>query len=136
MQILVLHNNYPAQFKHFLPYLVSKGHEVLFLSLESHGVKIKGVKHAVIKSTKPTNNLPKSHSLYLLEKKVQVAEMFRLALEKLSSTSFSPDVVIFHSGWGLGMHIRTIFKHAKLAAFSEWWFAWESPEIGFDPGSP
>ena len=61
--------------------------------------------------------------------------MFRLGLEKLSSTSFSPDVVIFHSGWGLGMHIRTIFKHAKLAAFSEWWFAWDSPEIGFDPGS-
>ena len=64
MRILFLHNNYPAQFKHLLPALVKKGHSIYFLSVEAYGVHIKGVHHAVLKSTenseseKQRNQLP------------------------------------------------------------------------------
>ena len=68
MQILVLHNNFPAQFKHLLPYLQSQGHEIRFLSLESHGVRIKGVKHCVIKST--VDKSSQNKKVFLLEKKL------------------------------------------------------------------
>ena len=36
----------------------------------------------------------------------------------------------------MGMHLKTIFPRAHLAAFSEWWFAWDSEEQAFDSTSP
>ena len=36
----------------------------------------------------------------------------------------------------MGMHLKTVFPTALLAAFSEWWFAWDSKEQNFDKTSP
>ena len=133
MKILVLHNNFPAQFKHLLPLLVKRGHDVIFVSLESHGSKIKGLRHFVVKPKVGTTTLKKSNALYGLSKKASISELFRASFDKLKSSGFYPDLIVFHSGWGLGMHLRTIFPNSKLASFAEWWFAWPSPEAFFDP---
>ena len=142
MQILVLHNNYPAQFRHLLPRLVNEGHDVRFVSLENHGVKIKGVKHYLVKLAQQDNHdsalsrhLNAAH-LSSLHKKICIAEMLQTAFRKLKAVNFNPSLIIFHSGWGMGMHLKTIFPRAHLAAFSEWWFAWDSEEQAFDSTSP
>ena len=136
MQILVLHNNFPAQFKHLLPYLQSKGHDILFLSLESHGSKIKGVKHCVIKPKNINPPVSKKDNFFLLRKKLLVSELFQAAFARLVKSGYSPDLVIFHSGWGLGVHIRALFPTARLAAFAEWWFSWGGPLFDFEKDSP
>ena len=142
MQILVLHNNYPAQFRHLLPRLVQHGHDVRFISLENHGVKIKGVKHYLVKLSDQVESDPNlsrhlsNIHLSSLHKKVLIAEMMQTAFKKLKQTGFDPNLIIFHSGWGMGMHLKTVFPTALLAAFSEWWFAWDSKEQNFDKTSP
>ena len=143
MQILVLHNNYPAQFRHLLPRLVKQGHDVRFISLENHGVKVKGVKHYLVKLADQDNNVDPDLSQHLinihlssLHKKVLIAEMMQTAFKKLKQAGFIPNLIIFHSGWGMGMHLKTIFPAARLAAFSEWWFSWDSHEQNFDRSSP
>lgn len=142
MQILVLHNNYPAQFRHLLPRLVKQGHDVRFISLENHGVKVKGVKHYLVKLADQDKADPdfSQHLINIhlssLHKKVLIAEMMQTAFKKLKQAGFIPNLIIFHSGWGMGMHLKTIFPTARLAAFSEWWFSWDSYEQNFDRSSP
>jgi hypothetical protein len=131
MNILFMHNNFPAQFKNIIPALVKDGHNIYFLSLEAHGSNIPGVRHAVVKP-KDIQDLPKSHDNFRsITKKLLVSELFRAALCKLKAKKFSPDLIVFHSGWGIGTHIRTVFPSAKLAAFAEWWFKWDSADLLF-----
>ena len=45
------------QFKFLLPELVKHNHDVVFLSLESHGIRISGVKHFKISAPDNTKTL-------------------------------------------------------------------------------
>ena len=134
MNILFLHNNFPAQFKNLLPALVSLSHDVCFMSIEGHGVSIEGVRHFLVKPKDENTKLVKDNTK-MLRKKLLVSELFRAALCQLKAKGFIPDIVVFHSGWGIGTHIRTVFPRAKLAAFAEWWFSWNSEDLLFEPNS-
>ena len=130
-----MHNNFPAQFKFLLPDLISKGHEVTFLSLESHGNKISGVKHFKI-SSRINSSVTSWNSPYKgLGKKVSVSELFRAAFVSLKDSGFYPDITIFHSGWGIAYYLKSVFPTTKSFAYAEWWFNWDSAETRFDPDS-
>ena len=109
MNVLVLHNNYPGQFKFLLPSLVSSNHNVVFLSLESHGNKIAGVKHFKVGSTVENSNQNWNAPYKGLGKKIKHAEIFRAAFQKLKDSGFYPDISIFHSGWGIGCFLKSVF---------------------------
>ncbi len=136
MKVLLLHNNYPAQFKHLLPWLVNAGHDVTFLSLESYGQNYKGVRHSVI-SRKDGVAEPEHFpgNARFLGKKLEVADLFLGAFKQLKRKSYSPDLVIYHTGWGAGLHLKAMFPNAKLAAYAEWWFRWDAPDFYFEPDS-
>ena len=136
LKILVLHNNFPAQFKFLLPDLVSRGHEVIFLSLESHGNKISGVKHYKISSKVDSSTSSWKSPYKGLGKKVDVSEIFRAAFVSLKEDGFYPDISVFHSGWGIGYYLKSVFPSTKSFAYAEWWFNWDSEENQFDPESP
>ncbi len=135
MNILVLHNNYPAQFKFLLPDLISRNHKVVFVSLESHGNVINGVKHYTVSAKSDSNNKLWSSPYKGLGKKLHHSELFRSAFEKLRDSGFYPDITIFHSGWGIAYFLKSIFPKTKSFAYAEWWFNWESAEANFDPSS-
>ena len=135
MKILVLHNNYPAQFKFLLPDLIKYNHEVVFLSIESHGNKISGVKHYKIHAANNEDPLAWKAPYKGLGKKVSVSELFRGAFDSLKKDGFYPDITIFHSGWGIGFFLKSVFPLTKAVAYAEWWFQWDSVEAAFDPSS-
>ena len=135
MKILVLHNNYPAQFKFLLPELVKHNHDVVFLSLESHGNRISGVKHFKISAPDNTKTLDWELPYKGLGKKISVSELYRAAFESLKKDGFYPDITIFHSGWGIGFFLKSVFPSTKSFAYAEWWFQWASEEASFDPSS-
>ena len=135
MKILVLHNNFPAQFKFLLPDLVSRGHEVIFLSLESHGNKISGVKHYKISSKVDSSTSSWKSPYKGLGKKVDVSEIFRAAFVSLKEDGFYPDISIFHSGWGIAYFLKSVFPSTQSFAYAEWWFNWDSAESQFDPSN-
>lgn len=136
LNVLVLHNNYPAQFKFLLPSIIAQGHKVVFLSLESHGNKISGVKHYKIG---PTTQKGAGHIWNApykgIGKKIDHAEIFRAAFQKLRDSGFHPDITIFHSGWGIGCFLKSIFPKTQSFAYAEWWFNWDSVEANYDPTS-
>ena len=135
MNVLVLHNNFPAQFKFLLPSLLSHNHKVVFISLESHGNKIPGVKHYKVGSKSSSTNHIWGPPYKGLGKKLQNAELFRVGFQRLKDSGFYPDITVFHSGWGIGCFLKSIFPKTVSFAYAEWWFNWDSVESSFDPTS-
>ena len=53
----------------------------------------------------------------------------------MKKDGFYPDITIFHSGWGIGFFLKSVFPSTKSFAYAEWWFQWASEEASFDPSS-
>lgn len=138
MKFLFIHNNYPAQFRHLVIYLKKCGHEILFLSLEDSGAKIPGVKHIMIvpKYSFSDKFMEKSSPEIIgWGKKLDIAQYFYSAFQKLSDQGYIPDFVVSHAGWGAGLFAKSIFTKAKLACYAEWWFQWNADDQYFDLAS-
>lgn len=52
------------------------------------------------------------------------------------SKGLNPDWIILHCGWGLGLSLKSVFPNARLLAYVEWWFNFDSEDMNFDPGNP
>ena len=145
MRILVLHNNFPGQFRGLLPSLLRQGHSIIFLSVEGKAYTRKNLQHLVIK-TSPTRGSNSKHDQSSLNgftgkyrslgKKISTSEMFFSAFKKLKSDGFVPDLIIAHSGWGCSLHAKAVFPKARLAVYAEWWFRWNADDYTFDSHSP
>ena len=46
-----------------------------------------------------------------------------------------PDMVISHSGWGCGLHVREVWPSCHHIAYMEWWFDPESDFFRYDPNN-
>lgn len=50
-----------------------------------------------------------------------VSQRFLGILKNLLDSSWIPDIIYSHSGWGCGLYARTVFPNAKIISFAEWW---------------
>ena len=139
MRFLFIHNNYPGQFRHLICYLKNEGHDILFLSMEQSGTKIPGIRHIVIQPNYSISADFMENASYEVvgwAKKFDIAQYFYAAFNKILLEGFSPDFIVSHSGWGAGLFAKSIFPHAKLACYAEWWFKWSPDDDLFDSKSP
>lgn len=133
MNILVIHQNFPGQFKHLAPALVQQGHRVVTLTLrntdlkEWNGVKIirYGLERRVSGSTHPWVADFEAHVL-------RGEACFRAAL-KLKKDGFSPDVILAHPGWGESLFLKEIWPNAKLGIYCEYFLRTHGTDYRFDP---
>ena len=136
MKILFIHQNFPGQFKFLAPALVSRGHEVVALSMQPppsgnlHGVKI--IPYSNTRGTTPNIHPWVSD----FETKVIRAEAcFKAALE-LRSAGFTPDAIVAHHGWGESLFVKDVWGSAKLGVYSEFYYQADGADVGFDPEFP
>ena len=59
-------------------------------------------------------------------KKGKVLQRELLLLEK---KGWTPDLIIGHSGWGCGIHVKEIWPNSKFISYNEWWFKPDSKFI-------
>ena len=125
-RVLFLHPNFPAQFRCPLIALGKKGeHDVRFLCFTDYGNYIKGIKKLKIKGEKGQEGLEK-YTHNELEKTRFRAESYRSAFKQFKNQGWNPDIVIGHTGWGCGIHVKEIWPDTKFIAYVEWWFNPES----------
>lgn len=136
MKILIVHQNFPAQFLHLAPALAARGHEVRVLTLRKelpgdwHGVRIH--RYPVQRSSTPGIH----PWLTDLETKVVRGEAaFRVALT-LQAEGFVPDLILAHPGWGESLFLKEVWPAAKLAIYAEFFYTSEGGDTGFDPEFP
>ncbi|MEL6940099.1 MAG: glycosyltransferase family 4 protein [Cyanobacteria bacterium J06598_1] len=136
MQILFLHPNFPAQFRHLLLALRNDPrHQVVFLT-QQQGKPLANVQ----KVTYQVSRLPseQTHS-YIQDLEQSVLEgqaAYRRLLKLKETQGFYPDVIYAHSGWGLGLFMKDLFPKATYLCFCEWFYLARGSDADFDPADP
>jgi glycosyltransferase involved in cell wall biosynthesis len=134
MNILFIHQNFPAQFKFLAPALVAGGHRVLALTMRNlNGEKLwRGVEIFTYKAAR--SSTPNIHPWVSdFETKTIRAEACYRAAMQLKQEGFIPDVVIAHPGWGESMFLKEVWPAAKLGIYCEFFYLAEGADTGFDP---
>lgn len=131
MKILFLHQNFPGQFKHLALDLAQRGHEVNFICHTHYDRKLSGVNRIKLKGNLSFEAL-KNKAENLLHENELTSQQFRTAFEKMRQDGWCPDIVISHSGWGCGKHVKEIWPTTKLISYLEWWFDPNSETFTYD----
>jgi glycosyltransferase involved in cell wall biosynthesis len=133
MNILFVHQNFPAQFKNIAPALVKRGDKVVALSMRKNAPnQWQGIKMVTYSSTR--SNSTSTHPWVAdFESKVIRGEACYLAAQKLYSDGFRPDVIVAHPGWGESMFLKDIWPDAKLGIYSEFFYQNTGADFLFDP---
>lgn len=131
MNILLVHQNYPAQFLHLGPALRARGHNVLALtdSGNTRNTSVPTVRY------KPVEPRPKSigigaHYAGYAQRGLMAA---RGALVLRDKHRFTPDVIFGHSGWGETLFLREVWPEARLLIYAELMYRTTGQDTGFDP---
>lgn len=135
MNIVFLHSNFPAQFRHLaLALAKNPDNRVIFCTARREG-QMQGVYKAIYsQSRKPHKET--HHYVKPLEDAVLQGQAVYRELEKLKSKGFMPDVVYGHSGWGTPLFIKDIFPKSRLLCYFEWFYRSSGSDVGFDQAEP
>lgn len=71
-----------------------------------------------------------------LDKTRLVGEQYRQAMAQLELQDWRADVVVSHSGWGCGLHVKELWPQCRHVSYLEWWFAPQSALLHHDSQNP
>lgn len=132
MRILIVHKNFPAQFRHLAEFFGREtDSEVVFLTqnLRPEWV-IPGVKKVLFSTedlADPIHSFAHGFDA-MCRQGVAVLE----ACKRLRSKGFIPDVIIGHSGWGQTIFLRDVYPDAAFVGYFEWYYNAKSKDSLFD----
>ena len=131
MQILFIHGNYPAQFRGLAEDLGSQNiHDVRFLTARKDPEKypIPGVtveKYIDVDKSQGGSNPIQT----IVNEQVERAQIIQKEIGRLAKGGFTPRLIVFHGGNGLGMLIKKIIPDATVIGYFEWYFSNRCAEI-------
>ena len=136
MNLLIIHQNFPGQFKFLAPALVAQGHRVLALSMQAKQATVwKGVEVRPYRAARGTT--PGIHPWVsdFETKTIRGEACFRAALA-LRDEGFIPDAIVAHPGWGESLFLKEVWPQARLGIYCEFFYRNEGADTGFDPEFP
>lgn len=135
MNILFVHQNMPAQFKHVAPALAAvPGNRVAFLTRNCRAA-LPGVRAVTYDAPRAAS--PQTHAyLRRFEDAVLHGQQVAREIIRLKKTGFAPDLVIGHSGWGETLFIKDVLPDVPLILFAELSYRSRGLDVGFDPEEP
>lgn len=134
MNILLIHQNFPGQYKHIAAALVARGDTVTALCIENNPAP-PGVR--VLRYTPKRGNTPNVHPWLLdTETKVIRGEACFQAAQQLRAQGYLPDLICAHPGWGEALFIKEIWPHVPLLSYFEFYYHAHGRDVGFDPEFP
>lgn len=134
MNILFIHQNMPAQFKHLAPLLAREGHRVLFLT-KTCRQKLPGVTECIYPAPRAIRKETHNY-LRRFEDAVLHGQAVARAIIGLRQRGFSPDLIIAHPGWGEALFLKDVLPDVPLITFAELSYKSHGLDVGFDPDEP
>lgn len=137
MKILLIHQNFPGQFKHLGRALVAAGHTVVALTpnARQHG-RWHGV-HVFPYAINRRSSRDVHPWLLDTESKIVRAECcYDAACLLRDNIKFQPDIILSHPGWGESLFLRDVWPEARMGLYCELYHRVEFPHLNFDPEFP
>lgn len=135
MNILFVHNNFPAQFRHIARALAQHPHVRVAAIGSATARSINGVDP--IRYSQIDGDVSTTHPFARrFDLECRRAEQVLYALSALSSSGFVPDVIVAHPGWGETLPLKPIFPRARILLYCEFYYGMEGRDVGFDPEFP
>ena len=140
MNILFIHQNLPAQFKHLINMFLkdSKNTVVGFCKEYAPGVNDKNLASVQIKVYKPCRKPTKNihNYVYTIESSVLNGQATARILFELKNDGFIPDLCLAHIGWGEALYCKDAFPEVPLIAYCEFYYHAQGVDADFDPEYP
>lgn len=135
MRILIIHQNFPGQFKHVAKAWAGRpGWQVVGIGREGcpdlPGVRC--LKYQLHRDPSKQQH----HYLNRMESAVLHGQAVARLLMELKRQGFTPDAILAHPGWGETLYAKDVFPKARLIHFCEWFYNAEGADVGFDPEFP
>ena len=132
MNILFIHQNFPAQWKNLAPELARRGHNVTALfprrdvpdSWKEIDLKLYDIDRSNSKDIHPW--------ILDFESKVVRAEACYRKAGDLAKKGYQPDIIIAHPGWGESLFLKHIWPKARLGIYCEFYYHPAGVDVGFD----
>lgn len=136
MNILLIHQNFPGQFKHLGPALADRGDKVVVLTPKvREPSKWRGI--AVLPYAVRGTSTPGIHPWLIdLETKLLRGNACYDAALALRDKGFTPDVILAHHGWGESLFLKDVWPDARLGLYCELYHRSDRNTTGFDPEFP
>lgn len=133
MRILIIHQNFPGQYKHLAPALVEQGHKVYSLTPKVEKQTVwKGVTLLPYKITRSSSKDVHPWLSDLETKVIRAEACYRQALG-LKEKGLEPDVILAHHGWGEAMFLKDVWPNAKMGLYCELYHLDSGETVNFDP---
>ncbi|RRS04975.1 glycosyltransferase [Aquabacterium soli] len=135
MNILLIHQNFPGQFRQIAQaWASSPGWNVLGIGRDT-APGLPGVKWLRYKPHREPGK-EQHHYLRQMESAVLHGQAVARVLQKLKAQGYVPDVILAHPGWGETLYVRDVYPGTKLIHFCEWFYGTAGSDVGFDPEFP
>ena len=133
MNILFIHQNFPAQFKFLAPALVKAGHKVRALTIRQFKEPVWDGIEICQYSTERGSSKAIHPWIIDFETKVIRGEACFNAAVKLKKMGYLPDVIVAHPGWGESLFLKEVWPDAMLGLYCEFFYSARGLDVGFDP---
>ncbi len=136
MKVLLVHQNFPGQFRHVAPGLVARGHEVAVITDAVNKVESPYVTARYGYSAPDKKKIDEAGGglvLHHAQMAVRGAAAVRVAAKLRQERGFTPDVIFAHPGWGETLFLRELWPEAKMLLYAEFYYASRGLDANFDP---
>lgn len=123
MNILFLHENFPAQFIHLAKFFseYSPQNNVIFLShYKRNDLYLPNVTLKQVKVPPEVNGHNRAEKALL--KNFYTGEVYAAAMMELAKEGFTPDLIYDHPGWGCSTYLSDIFPQTPRVSYFEWFY--------------
>lgn len=133
MNILFIHQNYPGQFREYIPNLAATGqHKIAFLTQRTAVPKVTDHFIGVYKPMhKPKPEVWRFSRWF--ETTIGNAGGAARACKVLRDKGFMPDLVTGHANWGELIFVKDVWPDTKLIGLFEYYFLANGGLVNFDP---
>lgn len=135
MQVLFLHPNFPAQFRHLAVLLAQNPNNRVVFGTKREEGSLPNVFKAIYRPLREARPETHHYTRPLENAVLQGQAVYRIA-EQLKKQGFIPDLVFGHSGWGPTLFSKDIFPKARLFCYFEWFYHAHGTDADFDPAHP
>ncbi len=131
MKLLLIHQNFPGQFRQLAPFLLQRGHDVVGIGSHDRPVSFEGRLIRYKEPPKLQVDCPVGSQLWneALQRAKTVAEI----CSNLASEGWVPNCILAHPGWGETLGIKEVWPEVPQILWPELWVLPEHGGHGFDP---